>query len=199
MASGTTASWTSWPSLTIVPLDEGAVGAAEDAAHQLGAPGAHEAGEADDLAAADEEARCAWHTSRSGDARVADGPVRDLEEDLADLGGVVGEAGLEVAADHAADDAVLVDAVLLDAERLDRLAVADDGDGVGDLLDLVELVADHDAGHALGAQPGDEVEQVLGVALVERRGRLVEDEQLDVLGQRLGDLDELLLADADVA
>ena len=29
-------------------------------------------------------------------------------------------------------------------------------------------------------------------------GGLVEDEQLDVLGQRLGDLDQLLLADADV-
>ena len=39
---------------------------------------------------------------------------------------------------------------------------------------------------------------MLGVVLVERRGGLVEDQQLDVLGERLGDLDELLLADADV-
>ncbi len=71
----------------------------------------------------------------------------------------------------------------LTSQRLDGLAVADDGDGVGDLLDLVELVADHDAGDALGAQTRDEVEQVLRVALVEGGGRLVEDEQLDVLGR----------------
>ena len=44
----------------------------------------------------------------------------------------------------------------------------------------------------------DQVEQVRGVLVVQRRRRLVEDEQLDLLGQRLGDLDELLLADADV-
>jgi hypothetical protein len=39
---------------------------------------------------------------------------------------------------------------------------------------------------------------VLRVVLVQRRGRLVEDEELDVLGERLRDLDELLLADAEV-
>ena len=36
------------------------------------------------------------------------------------------------------------------------------------------------------------------VLVVQGRGRLVEDEQLHSLGQRLGDLDELLLADPDV-
>ena len=50
----------------------------------------------------------------------------------------------------------------------------------------------------LALQAQEQVEQVLGVLVVERRGRLVEDQQLDLLGQRLGDLDELLLADADV-
>lgn len=42
------------------------------------------------------------------------------------------------------------------------------------------------------------LEQVLGVVVVERRGRLVQDEQRGVLDQRLGDLDELLLAHADL-
>ncbi len=69
---------------------------------------------------------------------------------------------------------------------------------VRDLLDLVELVADDDARDALGLQPDDQVEQVLRVVLVQGRGGLVEDEQLDVLVQRLRDLHELLLADADV-
>ena len=36
------------------------------------------------------------------------------------------------------------------------------------------------------------------VLVVEGRRRLVEDEEAHVLRQRLGDLDELLLADADV-
>ena len=69
---------------------------------------------------------------------------------------------------------------------------------VGDLLDLVELVADDDRRDALPLEVQDQVEQVIGVLVVERRRRLVEDEQLDALRQRLGDLDELLLADADV-
>ncbi len=45
----------------------------------------------------------------------------------------------------------------------------------------------------------EQVEQVLGVAVVERRGGLVEDEQLHVLRERLRDLDELLLAHAKLA
>ena len=39
---------------------------------------------------------------------------------------------------------------------------------------------------------------MIGIDVVEGRGRLVQDEQLDVLGQRLRDLHQLLLADADV-
>jgi hypothetical protein len=42
-------------------------------------------------------------------------------------------------------------------------------------------------------------EQVRGVLVVQARGRLVQDEQPDVLGQRLGDLDQLLLPDAELA
>ena len=128
---------------------------------------------------------------------MADVPVLDFEERFADLGRVVREPGLQGAAHHALDDAVLVDAVGLDVERLDRLAVADDRDGVGDLLDLVELVGDHDRGDALAPEAQDQVQQVLGIGFVQRRGGLVEDEELHRLVQRLGDLHELLLADAD--
>ena len=37
---------------------------------------------------------------------------------------------------------------------------------------------------------------MVGVLVVQGRGRLVEDQELDLLRERLGDLDELLLADA---
>ncbi len=69
---------------------------------------------------------------------------------------------------------------------------------VGDPHHLIELVRDDDAGQALLPEFDDQVEQVPAVLVVQRRGRLVEDEQLHLLGQCLGDLDELLLADADV-
>ena len=41
-------------------------------------------------------------------------------------------------------------------------------------------------------------QQRVAVLFVEARRRLVEDQQLDFLGQRLGDFDQLLLADADI-
>ena len=119
--------------------DEAAVGAAEEGPGELGAPGAHQAGETDDLAAADEEVRVLADQAVL-DLRVAHLPVLDLEEVLADLGLWSGKRDSR-SGPPCPDDAVLVDAVLLDVEGLDRLAVADDGDGVGDLLDLVELVA----------------------------------------------------------
>ena len=42
------------------------------------------------------------------------------------------------------------------------------------------------------------VEQRGAVGLVQARGRLVQDQQPHLLGQRLGDLDQLLLADAEI-
>ena len=83
-------------------------------------------------------------------------------------------------------------------QRLDGLAVADDGDVVGDAVDLVELVRDQDRGDALPLELEQQVEQRLAVLFREAGRRLVEDQELDFLAQRLGDLDQLLLADADI-
>ncbi len=44
-----------------------------------------------------------------------------------------------------------------------------------------------------------QVEQRLAILFGKRCRRLVEDQQLDVLGKRLGDFDQLLLAGADIA
>ncbi len=75
-------------------------------------------------------------------------------------------------------------------------AVAQDGHRVGDAAHLVQLVADDDRGHALRLQLQNQVEQRLAVGFRQCRGRLVEDQQPHFLRQRLGDLDQLLLADA---
>ena len=173
------------------------VGTAEQRPSELGAAGAHDAGEADDLPATDVEVR-ALADQPAGHLRVLDRPVAHLEEGGADVRRVLREPRLEGPTDHPADDAVLVDATGTDVQRLDRLAVTDDRDRVGDRGDLVELVGDHDAGQATGAQAPEQVQQVRRVVLVQCRRRLVEDEQLHVLGERLGDLHELLLAHADV-
>ena len=56
---------------------------------------------------------------------------------------------------------------------------------VGDLGDLVELVRDQDRGDALRLELEQQVEQRVAVALVQARRRLVEDQQLDLLGSAL--------------
>ena len=72
------------------------------------------------------------------------------------------------------------------------------GDVIGDPAHLVELVRDEDRGDALPLEFEQQIEQRLAVLFGQAGGRLVEDQQLDFLAQRLGDLDQLLLADADI-
>ena len=105
---------------------------------------------------------------------------------------------LEVAVHHLADDTILLERTILAVQRIDGAAVAQHGDAVGDAGHLVELVRDQHRGHALGAEFEQQVEQRRAVALVEARGRLVENKKTHFLGQRLRDLHQLLLADADI-
>src|ERR1700730_15768512 len=58
----------------------------------------------------------------------------------------------------------------------DRLPVAQDGDPVGDPVDLPQAVGDVDAGHSLRPERVEDVEQVLGFGLGQRGRWLVEDE-----------------------
>gem|GEM_PF-4263135 len=100
-----------------------------------------------------------------------------------------------VAADHVADDPRLGDRVALDIGH--GGAVAQHRQPVGNAGDLVQLVADQDRGDALGAKFHQQVQQLLAVVFLQGGGRLVEDQKLDPLRQCLGDLDQLLLADAE--
>ena len=123
-------------------------------------------------------------------------PVLHLEDRLADVRCARRIPVLQRAPDHRGDDAVLADIALV--QRLDRLAVAQDGDAVGDLADLVELVGDQDRGNSLRPEFHEQRQQRVAVLFAQAGGRFVEDQQLHFLGQRLGDLDQLLLADADI-
>ena len=77
--------------------------------------------------------------------------------------------------------------------------VAQDGGPVAQLEDLVEAVAHEEDGDAAVAGAADDREEALDLVGRERRGRLVEDEDPGVEGERLGDLDELLVGHRQAA
>ena len=85
-----------------------------------------------------------------------------------------------------------------DLGAADLPAVAQDGDAIADLGDLLEPVRDVDDRPALGLERADDLEQPAGLAVGQRRGRLVHDHDLGVERQRLGDLDHLSLRDAQL-
>ena len=65
-------------------------------------------------------------------------------------------------------------------EHADGPAEPQHGDPVGGLEDVVEVVRDQDDAEALLAEAAHEREHLLGLRDAERRGRLVEDDELRV-------------------
>src|SRR5476649_1192445 len=173
------------------------IGTAEDAHRQLRAAGAHQAGDTDDLAFFGVEVD-ALDDGAVGVLGVEDAPVLHFKNRLADLRRARRIAVGHLAADHLLDDAVFADGLDAAVEAVDRVAVAQHGDGVGDARNLVQLVRNEDRRNALLLQFQQQVEQGRAVALVQTRRRLVEDQQFDVFAQRFRDLDQLLLADNQV-
>ncbi len=72
-----------------------------------------------------------------------------------------------------------------------------DGDVVGDLEHLVELVRDEDHRRAISDQALQGVEQLINLIGNEHRGRLVENEDLSATEEHLQDLDPLALTHAE--
>ena len=77
----------------------------------------------------------------------------------------------------------------------DDLAAPDDRDPIGDLEDLVQLVADEDDRMPLRGKPAQDSEDLLRLLGGEDGGGLVEDEDAGIAVERLEDLDPLLLTD----
>ena len=173
-----------------------AVGASEERPGEFSSSCPHEARETDHLPASDGEVGVVADEA-SANLGMLDGPILDLEERLPDLRLVMRVAVLDRTPHHRSNDAVLVHVARHHIVGLDRVAVPDDGDGVRYGGDLVELVGNHDAGDSPGLQPAHQIEQVGRIIFVQGRGRLVEDQELHILRQRLGDFDELLLTDPE--
>ena len=105
-----------------------------------------------------------WRSACSG---WIDVPVLHFEHGSPILAWRAGIAVGQFAADHGLDDAVFADLGRCGVERVDRLAVADDGDAVGDLQYLVELVGDQDRGNALRLELLQQRQQRIGIGFVE--------------------------------
>ena len=163
---------------------------AEDHPRDLAAARSDEAAKAHDLARAHGEADVAHEASGV--------QIADDEPLLADLAlALFGEQSRHRAPDHHADH--LVDRQPVDGPGRDDLPVLHHGHPVGDAQNLFEPVRNVDDADALGTQPRDDLMQPLGVLRREHRRRLVEDDDLDLARQRLGDLDHLLMRDGERA
>ena len=104
------------------------------------------------------------------------------------------ELARQRATDHGGDDLVAVEGGGLAGD--DKLAVAQDGDAVGDQQRLLQRVADEDDRDAARLQPPDQREEVPLLLRRQRRRRLVEDDDLGVVVNGAGDLDHLPLGRA---
>ena len=123
---------------------------------------------------------------------VAVSPV-DLENNLADLGLLLREELLDVAADHPAHDLGL--GHVLDGIGRDVFAVAHDRDHVAEREDLVEAVRDEDDAAPLVAEAPCDGEQSLDLDAAERRRRLIHDQEAGIEQDGFRDLDDLLVGD----
>mgnify|MGYP003305451376 CR=1 FL=1 len=65
------------------------------------------------------------------------------------------------------DDPVLVNVVTGIVDGLDGGAVTDDGDLIGNIGDLIELMGNNNTSHTLGLQALEQIQKVLGVFLVQ--------------------------------
>src|SRR4029077_14649092 len=97
------------------------------------------------------------------------------------------------AADHSRDQ--LRQADVADIARQDKLTVSQHRDALADLIDLLEVMRDVEHADAALAQPAHALEQPVHGGLLERRGRLVEDQETRAYRECARDLDDLSLLD----
>ncbi len=86
-----------------------------------------------------------------------------------------------------------------DIAGADRAAIAEDGIVVGDLEDLLELVADEEDRLALALQLADDRVKLLDLLVRQRRGRLVHNDDLRIHGEGARDGHQMLARNRQIA
>ena len=119
------------------------------------------------------------------------GKIFDLEIGLARLIRLLWELVAQLTADHQADDVVHLQ--LCSRLRCDMLAVAHDGDFIGDALDLRHFMRNVDDAKTAIAEHVDDAEQMLHLFLRQRRRRLIKYNNFRVIGNRLRNFHHLTL------
>ena len=128
-------------------------------------------------------------------ARVAF-QIVDIDGDVADLAFMFGIAVVERTADDHVDQFIHREAFHRAGALI--LAVADNSDALADLAELFQAVGDVDHADALLLKVADDVHQLIDLFFGQRRGGFVQNKDLRVHRDRLGDFDHLLLGDGQV-
>ncbi len=128
--------------------------------------------------------------------RLGQGQALDLEHrDVGDRR-LAGLRGGQLGADHQLGE--LLGGGRLRVGGADRGAAPDDGDVVGDLQHLAQLVRDEDDGQALGLELAQVVEECVDLLRHQHGGGLVEDERPGAPVEDLEDLHALAVGDTEV-
>ena len=163
---------------------------AENSPRGFGTSCAHQSGEAQDLALPEFKADILHHSSGiqvfhlQYDRRI-------LRNHTVCLRLLVNDTSY-----HHVDDIFL--GAVLSYQCSHIASVPHDGNTVGDDLDLVHTVRDVDNAEILLAKITDDVEQIRNFLLRQSGGGLIKDDQLCVMGNCLGNLTHLLLADGQL-
>jgi hypothetical protein len=151
-------------------VEEVALQHAGDDLRRLGAARADQAEDAGDLPGIDREGRCCAPPAHGQVlAPLSTLPARRRACRLRAV-----ELVRQAAADHRPDDAVAVEVRGVVGD--DMLAVAQDGDAVGELQRLLQRMRDEDDRDAACLQAADQGEEVVLLLRRQRGGRLVEDD-----------------------
>ncbi|MNX82053.1 hypothetical protein D3C86_1137640 [compost metagenome] len=186
------------PFQTRLAADVRAIGAAKYTHGEFGTSSAHQPGNAHHLATTHVEIDIADAVAPRV-RRIADRPAFDLEQRVADVRNTHRIAVRQFAADHGANDPTFIDSLDAAIDDVDGTAITDHSNLVCHPPNLIELVRDDDRGDATPFELEHQLEQGVAVFFIKARSRLVKNQQAYVLGQRLGDLHHLLLADTEVA
>ena len=164
---------------------------AKNALHQLRALRTDQTADAEDFALAQLERHVAEALGVDG-REVLDGE-HDLARNILALGIEVGQ----LTTDHSGNDHI--GGQLFCFPGTDILTVAHDGHFVADAENFVHLVRDIDNRNALRLEIVHNPEQRLNLVLRQRRGRLVQNQNLAVCGDRLRDFHRLHLRHTQAA